>query len=49
MRTIKIAKELSSLKERINKILVKTESTENILRKEKNISTYNQKIRLKKY
>ena len=43
---LKIAYELSVLKEEINYILNKTQETENVLRREKSVSTYSQERKL---
>ena len=43
---LKIAGELSSLKEEVNNILNKTQETENVLRRETSVSTYSQRKKL---
>ncbi len=43
---LKEAKELSVLKDQINNILNKTQETENVLRRETSVSTYNQRKKL---
>ena len=43
---LKKASELSVLKDQINNILIKTQNTENVLRRETSVSTYSQKRKL---
>lgn len=43
---LRMAGELSSLKEEVNNILIKTQNTENVLRRETSVSTYSQRKKL---